>query len=312
MKMNNELHVVLGARGAAGNAIARELIQQGKRVRVVGRGVNGNFPASVEQVQADVAKYDDARRAGAGAAVVYNATNVPYPEWHAKFPALLDGAIESAASANAKLIMVDNLYMYGKVDAPLTEDLPYRTDTRKGELRARMAETLMRAHASGKVRVAIARGSDYYGPNVTNALASIELFRAIRAGKQAMWAGSLDVPHTLTFVNDFARGVAILGSRDDLLGQVWHIPAAAPLTARQFLQLAFECAGKPTKIGCYSRAVMSLVGIFSPMVREATEMLYQFENPFVLDASKFARAVPEFSPTPHRDAIRITLDSITA
>lgn len=310
--MDTELHVVLGARGAAGNAIARELIQQGKRVRVVGRGASGNFPANVEPVHADVANHDDARRACGGATVVYNAVNVPYPEWHAKFSALLDGVIEGAASANAKLIMVDNLYMYGKVDAPLTENLPYRADTRKGALRAQMAETLMRAHASGKVRVAIARGSDYYGPNVSNALASIELFRAIRAGKQVMWVGSLDAPHTLSFVNDFARGVTILGSRDDMLGQVWHIPAAAPLTARQFLQLAFELAGKPAKIGCYSRTMMALVGIFSPMVREATEMLYQFEKPFVLDARKFARAVPEFSPTPHRDAIRITLDSITA
>ncbi|MBI5650145.1 MAG: NAD-dependent epimerase/dehydratase family protein [Chloroflexi bacterium] len=308
--MNNDRHVVLGARGAAGNAIARELIQQGKRVRVVSRGASGNFPAQVEQMQADVANRDDARRACAGATVVYNATNVPYPEWLEKFPPILDGVIEGAASANAKLIMVDNLYMYGNVAVPLTEDLPHRADTRKGELRGRMADTLMRAHTAGKVRVVIARGSDYYGPGVANALASVELFRAIRAGKQAMWAGNLDAPHTLTFVNDFARGVAILGSRDDLLGQVWHIPAAAPLTARQFLQLAFEIAGKPAKIGCYSRTMMTLVGIFSPMVREATEMLYQFEKPFVMDTHKFARAVPEFTPTPHRDAIRLTLDSI--
>lgn len=308
--MNNNLHVVLGASGAAGAAIARELIAQNKNVRVVSRSGKEQFGANVEQVRADVANLDDARRACAGAAVVYNAVNVPYPEWSAKFPTLVASIIEGAASANAKLIVVDNLYMYGNVDVPLTENLPNRADTKKGALRGQMADTVMSAHQAGKVRVAIARGSDYYGPYVANAMVNEQSFRAIQAGKQAMWAGTLDAPHTLTFINDFARGIAILGERDDMLGQAWHIPAAEPLTGRQFLQLAYEVAGKPAKIGCYSRTTMKLVGLFSPVVREVVEMLYEFEKPFIMDASKFMHAVPEFKPTPHREAIRLTLDTV--
>lgn len=308
--MNNpDLHVIFGASGGAGSALTRELVQRGKRVRAVTRSGNVTLPG-VESIRGDAANPDEARKACKGAAVVYNCANVPYPDWLERFPAIFDGITEGAASVNAKLIVADNLYMYGQVSAPLTEDLPHRATTRKGKLRAQMAEALMAAHQSGKVRVAIARGSDYYGPGIVNAMAGAELFRAVRTGKQAMWAGSLDAPHTLTFVEDFARGMATLGERDDMLGQAWHLPAAEPLTGRQFLQLAFEVAGKPPKIGCYTRPVMSLVGLFSPMVREATEMLYQFEEPFIMDGTKFARAVGGFTPTPHREALRRTLEAV--
>lgn len=308
---NNDLHVIFGASGGAGSALARELVERGKRVRAVTRSGNVTLPG-VESIKADAANLDEARQACQGAAVVYNCANVPYPDWLKKFPSIFDGITEGAASAKARLIVADNLYMYGRVSAPLTENLPYRATTRKGKLRAQMAEALMAAHQSGKVRVAIARGSDYYGPGIVNALAGAEVFRAVLAGKQAMWVGRLNAPHTLTFSEDFAHGMATLGERDDMLGQAWHIPAAEPLTGREFLRLAFDVAGKPPKIGCYTRPVMSLVGLFSPMVREAAEMLYQFEEPFIMDGSKFARAVGGFTPTPHRAAIRRTLEAVNS
>src|SRR3712207_8505409 len=76
-------------------------------------------------------------------------------------------SLEGAADAGAKLIAMENLYMYGPTDGRrITEDLPYAPNTRKGRVRARMSQELMEAHRSGRVRVAIGRASDFFGPRV--------------------------------------------------------------------------------------------------------------------------------------------------
>jgi nucleoside-diphosphate-sugar epimerase len=213
-------------------------------------------------------------------------------------------AITAAATvANARLIFADNLYMYGPVAGPITEDLPYAARGHKGRLRARMANELMAAHKGGVVRVAIGRASDFYGPN-SNSLGGDFVMRPLLAGKKAMWVGNLDVPHTLTYLSDFARGLVTLGERDEALGQVWHIPSAEPLTGRQYLQMVFDEAGLPPKISVHAPGMVRLVGLFSPMVREVTETLYQFERPFVVDGRKFARAFGNAPATPHREAIK--------
>jgi nucleoside-diphosphate-sugar epimerase len=301
------LHVVIGASGSIGNAVVRTLAAQGKRVRAVNRSGRAELPAGVELVKGNAADPASMRDVCRGAAVVYNCANVLYTDWAEKFPPIMDGVIAGAAAAGAKLVFADNLYMYGKVTGLITEDLPYAATTRKGRVRARLADTLMAAHRAGVVRAAIGRASDFYGPGAVNSAAGDLTMRPLLEGKKAMWAGSLDVLHTLTYVDDFARGLITLGERDQALGQVWHIPGAAPLTGRQFLSLAFEVAGLPPKIGAYARPIMTAVSLFSPMVREVVEMLYQFEAPFVVDGSKFARTFG-FSPaTSHREALQHTL-----
>jgi len=305
MSSQDELHVIFGASGGIGNTVVRELARRGKRVRGVARSGKANVPAGVEMVKGDASDPASAREVCRGASVVYNCANAPYGEWPAKFPQMMAGILEGAASAGAKLVFADNLYMYGKVSGPLTETMPYRAAGKKGRTRILMTQMLMDAHESGRLRATIGRASDYYGPGVINT--AINQFPAVLAGKTAMWVGSLDTPHSLTYIDDFAKGLVTLGERDEALGQVWHIPCAEPLTGRQFLQMVFEEAGLPPKIGVYRRPMMLLVSPFMPLAREALETLYQFEAPFVLDGGKFARAFGEGTITPHGEAIRQTL-----
>jgi nucleoside-diphosphate-sugar epimerase len=305
MNSSNALHVVLGATGGIGSALVRELVAQGKRVRAVNRSGKADLPASVEIVRGDALSTESMRGVCAGASVVYNCVNVPYPEWESKFPPMMQHISEAASAANAKLIFADNLYMYGRVKGLITEDLPYNAPGHKGKLRARIANELLEAQRAGKVRVAIGRASDFYGPNA-NALGGDFVMKPLLAGKTVRWVGSLDVPHTLMYTEDFARGLITLGEREEALGQVWHIPAAEPLTARQFLQLAFQTAGLPPKLGVYPAFMVRLLGLFSPMIREVNETLYQFTQPFVVSADKFARAFGS-KVTPHREALQDTV-----
>jgi nucleoside-diphosphate-sugar epimerase len=303
---SGELHVVFGASGGAGGAIVRELVARGKRVRAVTRSGRGDVPVGVETVRADAADKVGARAACAGATVVYHAVNVPYPAWAETLPPVMDGLIGAAGAAGATLVYVDNVYAYGPVDRPMTEDLPSVATTRKGRLRARLAETLLAAHRAGTVRAVIGRGSDYYGPGVRNSVAGDRLFPAMLSGGKAMWAGSLDQPHSLTFIDDFARVLVTLGEREEALGEVWHAPPAEPLTGRQFIELAFAEAGRSPRVGTFSPLMIRLMGLINPIVRELGELAYEFEAPFILDGTKYLRAFGG-APTPHPAAIRATL-----
>jgi len=303
------LHVVLGASGGVGAAAVRELAARGRRVRAVSRSGKGESPAGVEWAAGDLARPEQAREVCRDAAVVYMCANAPYNEWPRRFPPLLDGAIAGAGAAGARLIFADNLYAYPPTDQPLTEEMPWAPVTRKGRVRKAMDETLMAAHASGQVRAAIARASDYYGPHGPTSATGERFFGQLIAGRPVEWIGRLDVPHALSYLGDFARGLAILGEREEALGQVWHIPAAEALTGRQFITLAAEVAGVPPRMTRVSPLMLRAAGLFSPMIREMVEMAYEFEGPYLLDGGKFARAFADagYAPTPHREALAATI-----
>jgi nucleoside-diphosphate-sugar epimerase len=303
----DQLHVVLGATGGAGGALVSELAGGGHRVRAVSRKPAADLPEGVEQLAADAADPAQTRTACAGATVVYHCVQPPYERWAAEFPSLTQSIADAAAAAGARLVYADNLYAYGPVDGPLTEDLPAQPTTNKGRVRALMAERLLAAHRSGTLQVAIARSSDYYGPGGANSAVGDILFGAAAKGKPARWLGRMDLPHSLNYLPDVAKALIILGARPEALGEVWHLPAAEPVTGRGFVELIAAALGRPVKATATSRLALRLAGLVDPRARESAEMLYQWEHPFVLDASKFQRAFGPLEPTPHHQAVATTV-----
>ena len=303
----SELHVVLGAAGGTGSAVVRELATRGLPVRAVTRSV-GDMPEGVEHVAADVGKTEGAQRACEGAAVVYHCAQPDYRKWPELFPPMTQAVLDGAAEAGAKLVFADNLYMYGPPEGPMTEETPQRAEGKKARTRIELAATLLRAHADGRLRCTIGRCCDYYGPRGTGTTAGDNVMKPALRGSRARWLGSLDQPHTLNYLEDMARALVTLGERDEADGEVWHLPAAEPLTGRQFLGLVFDAAGHPPKVGVASRSMIRIAGLFNPLLRELKETLYQFERPFVSDASKFQGAFGPFEPTPHPEAVRRTVD----
>jgi nucleoside-diphosphate-sugar epimerase len=308
MTDTGELHVIFGT-GAVGMAVLDELIRRGppRRVRMVNRSGRARVPHGVEVTGGDATDEAFAREASEGASVVYFALNPPYNKWPELFPRLQAGVLEGVASAGAKLIAMENLYMYGPTDGrPITEEMPYAPNTRKGRVRAMMSKELMEAHRSGRVQVAIGRASDFFGPRVLASAAGEQVFGRAVEGKSAQVAGDPDQPHTYSYVPDIGKGLVILGEREEALGRAWHLPSPETVTTRQFVEMIFEEVGKPARVQAAPKIVLRALGLFNPAIRETIEMLYEFEEPFVVDDSRFERAFGE-QATPLRGAIQRTV-----
>lgn len=195
--------------------------------------------------------------------------------------------------------------MYGRFTGILVEDAPIRASTKKGKVRAAMAQQILEAHTAGKVRAVIGRASDFFGPYDT-ALTGY-LFQTAVQGKAANLVGRTDQPHSFTYVADFGRLLATLGTRDEALGEVWFTPTNPPITQADLVKLIEAALGRPVKTMVGGKWLMQLMGFFNKDMAEMVEMMYEWTSPFIIDSSK-AEHVFGLKPTPLQDAIRATVN----
>ncbi|MBC8072552.1 MAG: NAD-dependent epimerase/dehydratase family protein, partial [Deltaproteobacteria bacterium] len=244
-------------------------------------------------VVGDIRDPELARRATEGAAVVYDCMNPAYHRWPQELLPMGAGALAGAQQAGAKLVALDCLYMYGRVSGPMREDSPLAPCSRKGELRVQLAELRMDASRRGDVSVAIGRASDFFGAGLPNTMFSDRFFERILAGKPGECFGNPDLPHAFSYADDVARGLLTLGTHDDAFGKVWHLPtlpAESPRNLVRRLGAALGVAGEVTGV---PRWMVRAMGVFSPLMREIVEMQYQYEQPYLLDDSRFVAAFGE-------------------
>ncbi len=307
--MSNDIKRVILGTGQLGLAIMDELAIQGKAVKLVNRSgkVNETLPQGVVLATADANDPDQVARVCQGAEIVFFCAQPPYTQWPKKFPPLAAAIIEGVSRSGARLIFGSNVYMYGPTDGrPIREDLPYAAQTRKGQARAQVANMLLDAHRQGKVQVVIGRAADFYGPRVTDSMAGEILFGAALKGQTVNMAGNIDLPHTLTYIRDFARALVTLSEQDEAYGQAWHVPSAPTISTRQFIDLLEEEIGRPIRVRVAGKNMMRLVGLFNPEAREMVEMMYEFEEPFIIDHGRYAAAFGS-EVTPHAQAIKETV-----
>ena len=304
-------HVIFGT-GAIGLATLGALRRRGETVRLVNRSGTAPVPDDVDVVQGDAGDPSFTTAAANGAQVVYQTLAPPYPQWVELFPALQAGVLAAAQAAGARLVSMENVYMYGRpAGQPLTEDRPYTAHTKKGQLRARMARELLAAHQAGRVQVAIGRASDYFGPR-GGALSNLgdRVFPAALAGKTATVLGDPDQPHTYTYIPDIGEGLAVLGEHPDAPGEVWHLPNDPHTqTTRQLVDTIYQLAGQPrTKLRGTPALLLRALGVINPTVRELVELQYEFQEPFIVDSTKIATKL-DVHATPLDQALAETLAS---
>lgn len=312
MTSHNELHVVYGT-GPVGTAVITELLAQGKRVRVVTRsGARKHLPAQVEMLRGDATDPADARKACAGATHVYNCTNpVDYHRWPEQFPPLQNGVLEGAAANGARLIVMENLYVYGPHQgAPMSESMPIRGRGLRSTTRVQMTEALFAAHRAGKVQAVSVRASDLFGPHVTESLVGERLFGPILEGKTAQLFANLDVPHSASYIVDVGKALVNVGADERAFGQAWHAPNAPAVTLRQFAQIIGELAGVQPKLSALPRPVMRallpILALSTPQLRGLEENAYIGYEPYIVDHRKYAAQFGDHA-TPLREAIGATV-----
>ncbi|HEY5148140.1 MAG TPA: NAD-dependent epimerase/dehydratase family protein, partial [Polyangiaceae bacterium] len=292
--------------GQVGQALARELTGRGRKVRVISRSGRGPRLDGVDHIVGDATRPSFCRAVCTGAEVVYLCLNVPYDRWAEEFPPLQEAVLAGAESASSKLVVLENLYMYGAHDGPLVESLPHAATEAKGVTRSKMSEALLAAHRSGRVRVAIGRASDFFGPGALVGQLGERAFAPLVAGKAVQVIGDVDALHSYAYIPDVARALATLGEHDEADGRVWHLPSVETRSTREMLRLAGRIAGVEAKISAIHPGLLALLARVNPMIREVRAVGYQFDRPFVVDSSAFEETFG-IGATPLEEALAATV-----
>lgn len=304
---------VLGATGGIGHAITLELADRGHRVTAVSRSITpAQAPPAVAARRADLTDPATTTAACADSDVVVMAANLPYAEWVTSLPQVVATALDAAIAADARFVMVDNLYSYGAPDGPITDDSPEDGTTSKARVRREIGRSLLAAHAEGRARVTIGRFSDYYGAGGVNTVVGMLGIDRVLAGKRPQALIDADQPHTFAYLPDAARAFATLVEEPEAEGRSWILPASEAITQRELLGLICTAAGQPVRIGRITRQMLWLGGLVDAQLREAREQVPQFDRPYVALGRGFEARFGPFETTPHERAVVETLAARSA
>lgn len=303
------IHVVFGA-GQVGSYLAESLLRSGAKVRVVRRTPIG-IPDGAERALGDATDFVFCKEAIAGAQVVYHCMNPAYSAsiWEEVLPNCLQNLVAAVGSVEARLVVLENLYMFGTGDGgPINEDTPFNPCSRKGEIRARLAEELMAAHQRGDVQAVAGHASDFYGPRGKGTHFGEQFWKPALAGKPVMFLPNPDNLHTYHFIPDVAEGLKQLGSGpDEIMGRPWMLPCAPAETSRVLVNRFASVLGDDIVLRGVPKFVRKTIGFINPVVREVGEMLHQWEVPFVVDDAGF-RAEFDTSVTDPDDGAARTVE----
>ena len=302
------LHVIVGA-GPVGSATARLLAGNGAQVRLITRSGGGPEQEGIERIAADASDADTLARYADGAAALYSCAGPAYHRWSTDWPPLGAALVHAAETSGAVLATTGNLYGYGQVDVPMTEDLPLQPNSVKGRVRAKLWTDAVAAHEAGRIRTVEVRGSDYLGAGTISPFNAMVLPKVL-AGRRSSIPADLDARHSWTYVGDVARTLVAVATDENTWGRPWHVPTAPPVSIRALAARAAELAGAaPTRVSKMPTLALRLAGLFNPVAREMLEMQYQLQRPFVLDSSA-ATVAFSIQPTPTDEALKETIDGI--
>lgn len=292
--------VILGAGGAVSTPLAKVLNKYTTDIHLFGRNPK-NVTDTDTLIKGDILNYTDVDNAVSGAGVVYLMVGLPYKKtlWAEQWPKVIRNTIDACKKHNAKLVFFDNVYMYGLVNGAMTEETPFNPCSKKGEVRAQIATMLLDEIKEGNLQGLIARSADFYGVNVATSMLQSTFISNIEKGKSPMIVGNPNCKHNYTFVNDAAIATALLGNTAEAYNQTWHLPTSNKLLSGYDLAAMFSKElNRPIKVSGLNNFMIWMVGLFNPIVGEVREMMYQYNNDYNFDSTKFNTAFNYIPQTP--------------
>lgn len=307
--MSQEIHVVIGS-GQVGSVLAENLLAEGKKVRVVKRRASG-APKNAELVLGDAADAAFCRDAMRGAKAVYHVMNPPYDTraWRKVLPVVMGNLIRAAGETGARLVVLDNLYALGKTGGlPMRGDSPQNPVSEKGKIRAEVSDALFRAHREGRVHAVSVRAADFYGPGGVLTGLGDYFWRPVLKGRAAPLLMNPETPHAYTYIGDVAKAMVFLGNAEnDVLGKIWIAPTAQAESTRALIGRFSRIYGREIAFSVMPKALRKTLKWFVPILKEVDEMLYQWEEPFLLDDAPFRRRFG-MEPTDPDVGARLTVE----
>ena len=299
------MHTILGAGGSVGHALAQSLASHTTSIRLVSRK-----PQKVNDTDqlfpCDLLDEQQTNRAVEGSEVVYLTVGFPYThiQWGKMWPVCMRNTLEACKAHQAKLIFLDNVYMYAPSEIPhMTEESTWGAPSKKGKIRTEIARMLVDEIEAGTLTGAIARGADFYGPGISNSVLLESVAKPLKKGGMANWLGKAHYKHSYTYTPDAGKAMAILGTTEGSFNQTWHLPTASPaLTGQEWVEAIAKEVGVPPKFREVGKGMLKLIGLFSKEMRELPEMHYQYTQDYVFDSSKFEKRF-NFKPTPYKEGI---------
>lgn len=302
------MQTILGAGGAIGIPLAKELPKYTNKVRLAGRNpVKVN--SSDELFQADLRDIKQTMEAVKGSEVTYLTAGLKYDTevWKKEWPEVMNNVIAACSAHNSKLVFLDNVYMYGRVEGWMTEETPFHPVSNKGEVRAKIASRLIDAYKKKEVTAAILRAADFYGPDNRGSVLNMLVLDRMKLAKKANWMIDAHKLHTYTYTPDAAKAMALTGNSPDAYNQTWHAPSDMNvLTGEGYIKIAADFLKVSPKYTVFKKWQMSLAGIFNPIIKESLEMLYQNEYDYLFDSRKFEQRF-RFKATTYEDGIHAYL-----
>ncbi|MBL7856708.1 MAG: NAD-dependent epimerase/dehydratase family protein [Cyclobacteriaceae bacterium] len=303
------MQTILGANGIIGKELSRNLIPFTTAIRQVSRNPKKVNPTD-ELVQADLLNFDQTEKAVAGSEIVYLMAGLKYEAktWQEQWPKVMRHTIDACKKHNSKLVFFDNVYAYGYVQGIMTEETPFNPNSKKGEVRAKIATMLLDEIKSGNLEGMIVRAADFYGPGAVLSLTHSTVTERLKANKSPQWVGNAKAIHTFSYTPDAGKSVAVLGNTPSAFNQTWHaLTSKEKITGEEYCRIASEIMNRPYKgVTSLPKFGVRLMGLFVPVLREFVEMMYQFENDYVFDSTKIEQAIG-IHATSYRSGIAETL-----
>ena len=285
------MQTILGSGGGIGIPLARELMNYTNQIRLVSRNPR-KVNDTDELFTADLHDFNQIDKAIAGSEVVYVTIGFDYnlKVWRKTWPPFMQEVIYSCIRHNARLVFFDNIYMYSKNSVPfMTEESEVMPPAEKGKVRKIVRDMIINEVEKKNLTALIARAADFYGPENRNSMLNM-MAQDMMKGKKARVFGNPDKIHTYTYTPDAARATAILGNTPDAFNQEWHVPTTSErLTTNEWIELIAKELNSETKVQKVPVFMINALGLFIPIMREFPEMLYQFEQDYILDSSKFEK-----------------------
>ncbi len=302
------MHTILGYKGAMGQAVLRVLESRNFKYRLVSRNTNPKTPFTVK---ANLLFKEETDTAIQGSDFVHLCVGLPYNHkvWERDWEVIINNVINSCIKYDARLIFLDNIYMYShSLPIPFDEDTMQEPKSKKGMIRQRIADIFIEAFTKTDLNGLIARSADFYGKGATNSVFYLSFLERILNGKNPQLLSKGNRKHTFAYVDDNAKAMVELALLESCYKQVWHLPVGSPITMDEILEMINGILKTDYKNSVMPEFLKKILPYFFPSLKEPLEMQYQFEQEYVMNFDKFKKQFPTFETTPYEEGIITTVD----